>query len=241
MGTESLLVSFVTGLLGSLGHCIGMCGSIVAAYALSRRPAQNADIGTRLRAPLALHAGRLTTYGLLGAGMGVAGSLVDLMANAAGWQGLLSIVAGLMMLFVGLRLVGLLPSGEIAPTVLFRSLRVGERLARLLRDQSPWSSLGIGLLWGLFPCGLVFAMLVNAAATGSALGGASAMLAFGLGTVPALLGLSLVTAKIAVQFRQRLLRFAALPVLLLAVQAILRGLAAEGLISSLIIGGVMLW
>jgi len=241
MAAASIFVALVTGLVSSLGHCIGMCGSIVAAYSLSRQAPNGASFFQRVRPHFVLNAGRLVTYSILGAGMGVAGSLVDLMGDASGWQGLLSIVAGLVMLYVGLRLAGLLPSGEIAPTVLFRSFNISQQLGRLLNSQGPWSSAGMGLLWGLFPCGLVFAMLVNAASTGSGFQGALVMVAFGIGTVPALLGFGLVSLKLAVQFRQRLLRFAALPVLLLAVQAILRGMASAGLVHSLVIGGVMLW
>ncbi|MBI4316976.1 MAG: sulfite exporter TauE/SafE family protein, partial [Chloroflexi bacterium] len=146
MVAESLFVALITGLLSSLGHCIGMCGSIVAAYTLSRQAPDNASIARRLRPHFVLNVGRLITYGILGAAMGVAGSLLDLMGDVAGWQGLLSIVAGLVMLYIGLRLAGLLPSGEVAPTILYRTFNVSQWLARLLNSQGRWSNLGIGLL-----------------------------------------------------------------------------------------------
>lgn len=241
MGLEGLFASFLTGLMSSLGHCIGMCGSLVAAHALSGQRDPSRRVRVLGQPTLLLHTGRLTTYAMLGVAMGSVGALLDLMGSATGWQGLLSIVAGLAMLFISLRLSGVLPAGEIAPTFLFRSLRVGSRLAELRRGRGAWSSLGAGLLWGLLPCGLVFAMLVNAAATGNGVSGALVMVAFGLGTVPALVGFGLVATRLGVQFRQRLLRFAAVPVLFLAVQSILRGLAAAGVLSSVVIGGVMLW
>jgi uncharacterized protein len=241
MAETSLLVALVTGLLASLGHCLGMCGSLVAAYSLSRKPSNGRGIAGQIPSQLALNSGRVITYAVLGAAMGTAGSLLDLMGNAAGLQGVLSIVAGLVMLYVGLSLAGLLPSGEVAPTALFRSLGVSRHMKRFLSSQSLPGNFALGLLWGLLPCGLVFAMLMNAVSTGSALWGALVMVVFGLGTWPALIGFSLASMKIAAHFRRRMMQIAAWPVLILAVQSILRGLAAAGLIPSLIIGGVMLW
>jgi len=241
MVVTSLLVALVTGLLASLGHCLGMCGSLVAAYSLSRKTSNGGSIVRQMPSQLALNSGRIITYAVLGAAMGTAGSLLDLMGNAAGLQGLLSIVAGLVMLYVGLSLAGLLPSGEVAPTALFRSLGVGRRMKGFLNSQSPPSNFALGLLWGLLPCGLVFAMLMNAVSTGSALGGALVMVVFGLGTWPALIGFSLASLGLAACYRKRMMQIAAWPVLILAAQSLLRGLAAANLISSMTIGSVMLW
>ncbi len=48
------------------------------------------------------------------------------------------------------------------------------------------NALRAGAIWGWLPCGLVYSMLVTASVSGSATNGALWMLAFGLGTVPAL-------------------------------------------------------
>lgn len=241
MALENFFVAFITGLASSLGHCLGMCGSIVAAYTMSRQGPASGGITMRLQPQLVLNVGRLITYGILGAVMGLAGSALDLMGRAAGWQGVLSIIAGVLMLFVGLSLTGLIPSVENPTSPLYRLLGVSRQIGRLLSRQGRWSGLGIGILWGLLPCGLVFAVEINAASTGDPLQGALVMVAFGLGTVPALFGFSLASSSTAARFRQRLLKLAAVPVILFAIQAILRGLAAADLIPSLIIGGVMLW
>jgi sulfite exporter TauE/SafE len=116
-----------------------------------------------------------------------------------------------------------------------------KRMRSLFGKRGLAANLGLGILWGFLPCGLVFAMLVVAAQTQSLWGGALTMLAFGLGTVPTLLGFSLATNLLSPQLRGRLQFFAGILILLFAAQTILRGLAAANIIPSLIIGPVMLW
>jgi uncharacterized protein len=96
-------------------------------------------------------------------------------------------------------------------------------------------------LWGFLPCGLVFAMLVLAASAQTLWGGALTMLAFGLGTVPTLLGFGLAANMLSPQLRGRRQFFAAFLILLFAAQTILRGLAVANIVPSLILGPVMLW
>jgi sulfite exporter TauE/SafE len=115
------------------------------------------------------------------------------------------------------------------------------RMRGLFGKHSLLSTLALGMLWGLLPCGLVFAMLVLAARTQTVWGGGLTMLAFGLGTIPTLLGFGLAANLLSPKLRGRLQVFAALLIMLFAVQTILRGLAVANLIPSLIIGPVMLW
>ena len=76
--TESALgLVFATGLLGGLGHCIGMCGPLAASFALTLK-------GERPLAPLLLYnLGRVTTYALVGGAVGVAGSLAGVASHIA--------------------------------------------------------------------------------------------------------------------------------------------------------------
>ncbi len=236
----NLLLAFVTGLISSLGHCIGMCGGIVAVYSARQSArARTNGLATRLGALLPLHAGRLMTYAGLGALMGLAGALLEQIGGLVGWQGILSIVVGVVMLLLGLSLMGILPPIEVA----LASFTRGAAPLRRMKGARPsaWSGLELGLLWGLLPCGLVFAMLINSADTQTAWGGALTMLTFGLGTVPALLGLGLATNALGAQLRGRLNAVAASLIFLFGAQAILRGLAAINLIPSLALGPVMLW
>ncbi len=237
----NLIVAFITGLISSVGHCLGMCGGIVAIYS-ARRPAltgANPGFATRVASLLPVHAGRITTYALLGAAVGAAGAILEQVGGLAGWQGAFSILVGGVMLLIGLSLLGILPPLEVALASLTGS-PMG-RMKGLFGSSSAWSSLALGLLWGLLPCGLVFAMLMNAASTQTIWGGALTMIAFGLGTIPTLLGFGLASGALAPQLRGRLMQVAALIIFFFGAQMILRGLAAMNIIPSLILGPVMLW
>jgi len=243
---SNLALAFVTGLISSFGHCLGMCGGIVALYS-ARQPALSAAGGARpsllarIRALSPVHLGRIMTYALLGAAIGLAGSLLDQVGGLVGWQGAFSVLVGLAMAAVALSLMGVLPPLEVALTSLRGGASPMARMRSLLGKSSFWANYGLGMLWGLLPCGLVFAMLVVAARTQNLWGGALTMLAFGLGTIPTLLGFGLAANLLSPKLRGRLQLFAGILILLFALQTILRGLAAAYLIPSLIIGPVMLW
>jgi hypothetical protein len=99
----------------------------------------------------------------------------------------------------------------------------------------------LGMLWGLLPCGLVLTALLAAAVAGSPGQGALTMLAFGLGTWPALLGMGWVAQHGLPRAIPWPRQAAALIVLLFGTQMLLRGLATWGWVNHLRVGGVMLW
>ncbi len=184
----------LAGLAGS-AHCIGMCGGFSAATAQHRGGA------------LAWSAGRLTTYGLLGA---VAGGTTAALPLPA-WFGQAFAIVLLLWFAAGLAAIPLprLPT----PAILHRA---GGALLR--RSDLP-SRYAFGLVTGLLPCGLVYAALSLAVASASATTGALAMVAFGLGTVPAL---ALATAGLRRLVAGSLLRrrVLALAVLLVGISAV---------------------
>jgi len=182
-----------------------------------------------------------TTYTFLGALIGLAGSLLEQVGGLVGWQGVFSIIVGIAMIAIALSLMGVLPPIEVALASITGGVSPMKRMRGLFGRRSLAATLGLGILWGFLPCGLVFAMLVVAASTQTLWGGALTMLAFGLGTVPTLLGFGLAANLLSPQLRGRLQLFAGLLILVFAVQTILRGLAAANVIPSLIIGPVMLW
>lgn len=154
-----LLGAFIGGLAGS-PHCIGMCGGFAVA---------GSD------APVAYHLGRLATYVVLGTIAGALGAAIP----GPPWA--TAAVSGVMLLVFSLRLSGLMATPHIAQAPGF------SRVARLLRGGRGWPGrLALGASTALLPCGLVWAAMGIAVATGHAAGGAFAMVAFWLGTVPAL-------------------------------------------------------
>lgn len=246
---NTLGLALATGLISSFGHCLGMCGGIVAIYA-ARQPAlagreyaagARPNLLARIGALAPVHLGRLITYTVLGALIGLASTMLDQASGWVGWQGLFSVVVGTVMIAVSLSLLGVLPPVETALAGVLGGASPMVRMRGLFGQRSFLSAVGLGALWGLLPCGLVFAMLVVAASTQTMWGAALTMLAFGLGTVPTLLGFGLAANLLSPQLRGRLQKLAGVLILLFALQTILRGLAAANLIPSMIIGPVMLW
>lgn len=179
---------FLVGLLGG-GHCVGMCGGIVAALA-----AQGSGPSWRLHA--AYNAGRIFSYSLAGALAGGIGSLGLALGPAVSAQLILYVLANLMLVALGFYLVGFTRS-------LAAVERIGQRLwrrvqpltARFLPVRGVAQALPLGMIWGWLPCGLVYSALAIAMASGSAARGALVMLAFGLGTLPNLLLAGLLLAR----------------------------------------------
>jgi uncharacterized protein len=181
--------AFVAGLLGGV-HCIGMCGGIVGTLALEAR-------GSALARQLAYNAGRIAAYALAGTFAGLAGSLVH---GGGAWlsaQLAMFFVANVVMVLLGLYVAGwgrAVLRVEAAGLPLWR--RIEPLARRLLPVDSTAKALGAGIAWGWIPCGLVYSMLVLAAASGSPAGGALVMALFGLGTLPNLLAAGMAAQRL---------------------------------------------
>jgi sulfite exporter TauE/SafE len=165
-----------------------MCGPLVAV-ALGSTQQQSAL--SRAALQVAYHGGRLVTYSLLGAVCGWLGATLDLGGNLFGVQRVAGILAGCMMVLVGiiaaLRYSGLRFPKLQGPKLLEQLIVVGQRAAMGWRPFP--RSLTIGLLSVLLPCGWLYLFAIAAAGSGSALWGAAVMAAFWLGTVPVLASL----------------------------------------------------
>ncbi len=210
---EYLLIAG-TGLLGS-GHCLAMCGPIVWAYA-AHLPAT-----ARLSGHLAYHLGRVGMWVFLGLSLGMMGQLAEGLVPLGR---ALALAGGVAMLGLGLLNLGWLPlrfrlEGE-GGNHLWQAYR---RLFRgLIGVGGPLGTFALGLANGLLPCGLSYALLARAAATASPLEGALVMLAFGTGTVPALLGAGLFLGRFHLpRWSERL---AAVAVLVMGAALLWRGL-----------------
>jgi sulfite exporter TauE/SafE len=231
-----VLSGFTLGVLGAT-HCLTMCSGFAALAQDTRRadagPTIAASrIATKKRSPAyvllaAQNAGRIGAYALAGfvAGMG-GGSLGSVFARG---RAVLELAAAALLLAVGLFLVGLLPAYahlERIGAPLFRAIVPHAR--RLLPLRTPSQAVLFGVAWGFLPCGLVYSGLALAAVSGSATGGALAMLAFGLGTAPAVVSLGILADQIAVWARKELVRRGA-GVVLLVVAIVHFAVASEQL------------
>ncbi len=228
-----------TGLAISLGHCIGMCGPLVGAVSVSQRE-DGAGAWSLFWRLSIYHAGRLSSYMLLGAGLGLLGSATLLTGDGKTVQGGLSVLVGVLMLLLGIGLLGWLPTQHWLESGRVQGLVAG-RLRGLLSARTLPRRWALGMANGFLPCGPVYTVAMTAAATGHALKGALAMLCFGLGTVPVLMALGLGAARLSVARRRFFNRLGAVLVILMAVQLVLRGLAAWGLVGHLRYGEFVVW
>jgi len=201
MNALPLLPFFAAGLVGSV-HCAGMCGGIVGAFSMAapRRAFPVAVVSANTSAlaldgalrVLAYNAGRIGSYMAAGA---LAGGLlggVRQLAGAAPLQLAAYWLANLMLVALGLYLMDAwhgLAKLESVGKLLWSRLQPLTR--RLLPVDHPVKALALGALWGWLPCGMVYSMLMSAMLSGSAGSGAAVMLAFGLGTLPALITLGI--------------------------------------------------
>ncbi|HEY5775391.1 MAG TPA: sulfite exporter TauE/SafE family protein [Xanthomonadales bacterium] len=201
---SALFTAFFVGLLGS-GHCFGMCGGIAAGLgSLPVSGKQGAQTRPSATSAVLFNLGRILSYAILGmvsawilAGIGHA-------LNVPKWSMLLRLLTALMIFLIGVQflfnwqtLAGIERlGGKVWKLILPVAVRAGSLpggSGRLL----------LGLCWGLLPCGLVYSVLLTASAAGSAVSGAAVMLAFGAGTLPSMLGMSLAAPALASMLSDR--------------------------------------
>lgn len=197
-----LLSAFIIGLLGS-GHCIAMCGGITTMLtsALPNEKygeAQQIPIKNQNKKPaqtnkvilvFCYNLGRIISYSFIGAIVGFTGSIAA--KNIGLPLASLKLFSAIFVILLGLYLGQWL-------MWLNRIENIGKKLwqyisplaSKVIPVNSPVKALGLGAIWGWLPCGLVYSTLTWALASSNMLTGASIMFFFGLGTLPALLTLS---------------------------------------------------
>jgi uncharacterized protein len=208
-----LMVSL--GFFGSFGHCLGMCGPLSAAMLLSDRPHTPSHfslLSSLFNNVTLLNLGRLISYTLVGAAIGGVGNLLmaggQLVGIGSGLRQGMAIVAGLMLIWGGL--VNVMPDRLPKVPLLHpgASGKWHEWLSRWMGKLATASPLGLGLLWGLMPCGFLYVAQIKAAESSSAVQGALVMLAFGLGTMPMMLGVGGLAMRWSQERRSQLFRLA---------------------------------
>ncbi|HRJ84727.1 MAG TPA: sulfite exporter TauE/SafE family protein [Ignavibacteria bacterium] len=205
-----LLTGFLVGLLGSF-HCIGMCGPIAIAL-----PKTNNPVSSRL----IYNFGRIITYSMLGLLFGLLGSRLEMF----GLQRIISISLGILIILTVITPVSyrIRVSNSLG---LYKPIGILKMyFGRMLKTHTISSMLVIGLLNGLLPCGFVYIGITGAIAVGSTLNGMLFMAMFGLGTLPVMLGTSLIGSAININLRQKLTRLLPALSIVLAIIFILRGL-----------------
>lgn len=189
MGNIDLIIILTTAFLGSVGHCIGMCGGIVVAYSSTKIDPKSSYI-TQTASHLAYNFGRVTTYTILG---GMFGFLGSVLAFSPTTKGVLFLITGLLMILAGLSLIGNLKFLNSAEWSVSKYAWYQNTFRKLISSKTYGSFYLLGMLNGIIPCGLVYSFAIFAASTATPWGGALVMATFGLATIPALFFLGVIT------------------------------------------------
>ncbi len=199
---SALLLMLSLGFMGSL-HCIGMCGGLVAAVSMSHTNIWWSGLGI-------YQLGRVTTYALLGLLVGLSGVALQAFGGDL-IQRSLAIIAGVIMIIFALNLAGWLPD-PLRRFSAWASRKTG--LSQLAKNASSHARAGswytLGLANGLLPCGLVYAALSLALAANSAQTATLMMIAFGMGTIPAMMLAPSLLHKMTPSLRTKAISIAAL-------------------------------
>lgn len=206
--------AFLLGFLGSM-HCIGMCGPIVLAIPINKKTVIAPYLSNIL-----YNLGRVITYSFIGLIFGFIGESLSIIVL----QSHISITLGSIILLYLLIPSKLKSKFKFGGKMVINFGKLKQQISQNLLKTSYFSSIIIGILNGFLPCGLVYAAVAGAVATGDLKEAVNYMAMFGFGTIPAMAFLYHFKSKISIQIRQRINRFIPFGIALVAILMILRGL-----------------
>ena len=174
-----VISALIIGIIYGATFCTLTCSPFIASYIIGT------DRGTRRGMWLSIifNAGRVLTYAMLGLLVGLAGGKYLVEGVYAMWGALIfgTVVAGIG-LWIALRRRSPAPGCGCSPNASWFD-RMRYRLIPKEGDGGELSAAGMGILIGLIPCPPLIALLVFAAAAGSATMGLTLGLVFGIGTL----------------------------------------------------------
>jgi sulfite exporter TauE/SafE/copper chaperone CopZ len=223
---SGLGVVFLVGITAGLSTCMALVGGLILG--ISARHSEMHPEATpmqKFRPHLFFNLGRIGGYALLGGILGVIGSAVQL---SGGFLGVLTIVVGIVMLLLGMKLIGIFPRLENGGLALPKSVSRFFGIKKHEKEYSHTGSMITGALTFFLPCGFTQAMQLYAVSTGSFVQGALIMGIFALGTAPGLLGVGGLTSVVKGIFAKRFFKFAGILVIFLAMFNIVNGYNLAG-------------
>lgn len=210
MITPLFSMAFLTGLLAT-GHCLGMCGGLVAALGLA---AEGRPRGLQFH--LCYNLGRILTYTAIGLTVGWLGSAIAYTDAFSRLSRLVLVASDLVVILLGLGTAGLFMTFNLSRLEVAGLLPALTRATTHLRRlPGPLAGLPLGLLMGFLPCGLVYAMAMTAAQTADPWRGSVVLGGFGIGTLPGLLFFGSGAHWLGQRLRRRMMRTAGLVVALM--------------------------
>jgi sulfite exporter TauE/SafE/copper chaperone CopZ len=223
---------FVIGLLTSV-HCIAMCGGINLSQSLSGRAETGSSRAesSSFRSGLLYNGGRVASYTVIGGVVGALGSAVSVSGEA---RGVVQLIAGIFMVIMGLNMLNVFPWLR----------RLNPRMPKIFADYihafseksgASKTPLYVGLLNGFMPCGPLQAMQLYAMSSGGFVSGAMSMFFFSVGTVPLMLGLSVLSSVMSKKFAGRMITVGAAMVVVMGVAMFGNGMNLSGLSLALVL------
>lgn len=217
--TGGILLLFFIGILTGF-HCISMCGGFVIGYTT-----KNAKKGYKgFKQHFVYGGAKVLSYAIIGGIFGLIGGVI---AFSVGLRAGVAIFAGLFMIAFALSMLGI---------KIFRRLQFNPKFLSRWASKTTHNTKGFykapfmtGILSGLFiACGPLQALYLYAAGTGSFLTGFLSLAAFSLGTLPVLIGFGSLTSVISKNTTKKILKIAAILVLILGLVMLNRGLTVLG-------------
>ncbi len=209
-------LAFMAGLLGS-GHCVGMCGALVSGCFMKSGASKS-------YVPYFVYQfARISVYTLVGFAAAALGFVLVSSGVFGKVQSILQMFIGAVVIILALGILGLIPFQGSIRLLPMSVLRRGFAESR---TKGPLLSAAItGLLNGLMPCPMTFAMAIKATSATNIMDGGLLMLTFGAGTLPTMLFVSVAFGKMSAHFRGLMLKSAALIMIAMGCNTVYMGLS----------------
>ncbi|MFI3123435.1 MAG: sulfite exporter TauE/SafE family protein [Methylococcales bacterium] len=209
-------LAFMAGVLGS-GHCLGMCGALVSGYFMN-------STATRSYLPYLFYQfARISIYTLVGFAAAAMGMVLISSGIFGKVQSILQMFIGAVVIVLAFGILGWIPFQGSIRLIPMAFIRKGYAASRT-KGGIIGASLA-GLMNGLMPCPLTFAMAVKATSAPTILDGGLLMLTFGAGTLPTMLFISIAFGKMNAHFRGLMLKSAAFIMIAMGLNTIYMGLS----------------
>lgn len=215
---------FLIGLVAALSTCLAVTGGLLVAVA-AKYNEQNPGLSgwEKFKPTLYFNIGRVVSYTVLGAAVGALGSVLTLSPQV---NGIVTILASAVMIILGFQLLKLFPGLSRFQPKMPKFL--GHKIHDLSDSNNKAAPFFLGAGTFFLPCGFTQALQLYVLSKGDPMTGALTMLAFSLGTLPALLSLSALSSFIKGRVQQYFLRFAGVTVILLGLFNVNNGLTLTG-------------
>ncbi len=216
--------AILVGIVASLSTCLAVIGAVVMSFGATYQ-SRGTTFERNVKPHLLFHAGRIGGFFVLGGVLGSIGNVFSLSMSAMGW---FTVVIALVLAWMGLNILGLLPS--ITSTGLHMPTSTMKYWNKIKESEHAAAPVLLGVFSFFLPCGFTQSMQLFAVGSGSFFVGAMTMALFALGTAPVLLGVGVMSSKSQNKDRVVSKKVMGFIILAFAWYTLSSGLAAHGIV-----------